>query len=60
MEYIKGAAREQIVLFPEALDDYIAEENPVQFIEAFVNSLIINFAPYCSIALQPSQPLFRL
>lgn len=41
MEYIKGAAREQIVLFPEALDDYITEENPVQFIEAFVNSLDI-------------------
>jgi len=42
MEYIKGTAREQIVLFPEALDEYITEDNPVQFIEAFVNSLDLN------------------
>ena len=42
MEYIKGTAREQIVLFPEALDEYITEDNPVQFIEVFVNNLDIN------------------
>ena len=26
-------------MFPEAMDDYIEEDNPVQFIEAFVNKL---------------------
>jgi transposase len=28
-----------MTLFPEALDDYIAQENPVRFIDAFVDSL---------------------
>lgn len=39
MAYIKGINREQIVLFPDCIDDYIAEDNPVKFIEAFVDSL---------------------
>jgi transposase len=39
MGHIEGASRAQQVLFPEALDDYIAEENPVRFIDAFVESL---------------------
>jgi transposase len=37
--YIKGEDRNQITLFPEAVDDYIASDNPVRVIEAFVNSL---------------------
>jgi transposase len=39
MGYIEGASRAQQILFPEALDDYIAEENPARFIDAFVDSL---------------------
>jgi transposase len=39
MSYIEGVARNQIILFPEKIDDYIKEENPVQFIDAFVDSL---------------------
>lgn len=39
MSYIEGVARNQIILFPEKIDDYIREENPVQFIDAFVDSL---------------------
>jgi transposase len=39
MSHIEGAPRDQQVLFPEVLDDYIAEENPVRFIDAFVESL---------------------
>jgi len=39
MKYIKGTDREQVILFPEVIDDYIAEENPVRFIDAFVESL---------------------
>ena len=30
---------EQIILFPEAIDDYIGEDNPVKFVDAFVDSL---------------------
>jgi len=39
MAYITGEDRNQITLFPEAVDDYIATDNPVRLVEAFVNSL---------------------
>jgi transposase len=39
MSYIRGANRSEALLFPQALDDYIAQDNPVRFIEAFVESL---------------------
>ena len=39
MEFISGASREQIVLFPEALDEYVTRENPVRFLDAFVDHL---------------------
>lgn len=39
MGYIEGIDREQVILFPEVIDDYIEDENPVQFIDAFVDNL---------------------
>ncbi len=39
MSFIEGLGREQQVMFPEVLDDYVAEENPVRFIDVFVESL---------------------
>jgi len=39
MDYIRGTARNQVMLFPEAVEDYITEDNPVRFIDAFVASL---------------------
>jgi len=39
MSYVEGESREQRVLFPEALDDYISEDNMVRFIDAFVDGL---------------------
>ncbi len=39
MSHIEGLARNQLILFPESIDDYIEEDNSVQFIEAFVDSL---------------------
>ena len=41
MAYIQGEDRQQITLFPEAIDDYISEENLVRVIEAYVNTLNI-------------------
>ena len=37
--FIQGEARHQTTLFPEALDDYITEENPIRVIDAFVDSI---------------------
>lgn len=39
MDHVKGTPREQITLFPEAIEDYIAAENPVRFLDAFVDQL---------------------
>jgi len=39
MHHIEGIDRDQITMFPEALDDYISPDNPVRFIDAFVGSL---------------------
>lgn len=39
MDYIRGDDRDQEQLLPESLDDYVEEDNPVRFIDAFVDSL---------------------
>src|SRR4051794_33800787 len=37
MAHILGHDRAQLLLLPEAVDDYVAADNPVRFIEAFVD-----------------------
>jgi transposase len=39
MAYKEGVGRDQQVLFPDALDDYVAGDNPVRFIDAWVRTL---------------------
>jgi transposase len=39
MGFIHGVNRHEAILFPERLDDYIAAENPVRFLDAFVDRL---------------------
>ena len=39
MTHITGHDRSQTLLLPESLDDYVGPENPVRFIEAFVDGL---------------------
>jgi transposase len=39
MNHRAGLDRSQTLLFPERLEDYIAAENPVRFLDAFVASL---------------------
>ncbi len=39
MDHISGIAREQITMFPEAVEDYLSPENPVRFLDAFVDNL---------------------
>ncbi len=38
-EHVTGHYRKQSVLFPNILDDYVDKENPVRFIDAFIDSL---------------------
>ncbi len=39
MCYVSGISRAQIMFLPEVIDDYITAENPVRFIDAFVEGL---------------------
>lgn len=39
MNHRSGLDRSQTLLFPESLDDYVAADNPVRFLDAFVASL---------------------
>ena len=39
MGHIHGANRHDVLLFPERLDDDIAEDNPVRFLDACVDEL---------------------
>ena len=39
MAHITGHDRSQTMLLPELLDDFVGAENPVRFIEAFVDGL---------------------
>ena len=39
MAHITGHDRSQTLLLPESLDEYVGPENPVRFIEAFVDGL---------------------
>ncbi len=37
--FIEGVDRGQTTLFPECLDDYITEDNPVRAVDVFVDEL---------------------
>src|SRR4051794_9780515 len=39
MTHILGHDRSQLLLLPEVVDDYVGADNPVRFIEAFVDEL---------------------
>ena len=39
MSFVEGVNRDQLIMFPESLDEYIGEGNPVRFIDAYVDSL---------------------
>ena len=39
MGYIKGTDRDQIILFPECMDDYISENSPIRVIDEYVGQL---------------------
>jgi transposase len=50
MTYITGHDRSQMLLLPEAVDDYVGSDNPVRFIDAFVEGLDLAAAGFGRIA----------
>ena len=49
MTHIVGHERSQTLLLPESLDDYVGPENPVRFIEAFVDGLDLTAAGFARV-----------
>ena len=39
MDYIAGEHRTQNILFPDLLDNYVSQENPVRVIDTYADSL---------------------
>jgi transposase len=53
MEFIRGKAREQIILFPESIEEYAEENRTVRIIDVYVNSLDLEYLGFCR--LQPKE-----
>ncbi len=50
MAHISGHDRSQMLLLPEAVDDYVSPDHPVRFIEAFVDGLDLEAAGFARVA----------
>lgn len=46
MAHLLGIDRSQMLLLPEAVEDYVGPDNPVRFIEAFVDGLDLKSAGF--------------
>ena len=46
MAYIEGHARDQGLLLPASVEDYVAADSPVRFIDAFVDDLDLGAAGF--------------
>jgi len=49
VHHIRGCDRNQTLLLPNSVDDYIGADNPVRFIEAFVEQLDLQGAGFCRV-----------
>lgn len=49
MTHIAGFERDQLLLLPEAVDDYVGSDNPVRFIDAFVDGLNLASAGFARV-----------
>src|ERR1022692_554904 len=50
MTHISGFERSQLLLLPEAVEDYVGADNPVRFIDAFVDGLDLSAAGFLRVA----------
>ena len=58
--FIEGEERTQITLMPECLEDYVAEDNPVRVVEAFVNELELGMLGFDGVdAAETGRPAYH-
>ena len=54
--FIEGEDRNQATLFPERLDDYVAEDNPVRVIDVFIDDLDVSGLGFKAEAAETGRP----
>jgi len=47
MNFLTGSDRQQTQLLPATLEDYVSADNPVRFVDAFVDTLDLKAAGFC-------------
>lgn len=57
--YVEGANRQQITLLPESLDEYIAEDNPIRVVEAFIEALDLGALGFCVTPANTGRPSYH-
>jgi len=57
--FIKGESRSQITLFPEAVDEYIEEDNPVRVIDVFVDDLDLSVLGFKTEPADAGRPAYH-
>ena len=57
--FIQGEARSQATLFPERIDDYITEDNPVRVIDVFVDELDLASLSFRTVAEVTGRPPYH-
>jgi len=58
-DFIEGEVRTQATLFPEALDDYITEENAVRVIDVFIDNLDLSDLGFKIIPAVTGRPAYH-
>jgi len=57
--FIEGEARSQATLFPERIDDYIDEDNPVRAVDVFVDSIDLYALGFNTIPAVTGRPSYH-
>lgn len=58
MPYLHGAPRNQVLLLPESVEDYVGPENPVRVIDAFVEGLELQSLGLAESTSGPGAPAY--
>lgn len=57
--FIEGTCRSQATLFPDRLDDYLAEENPVRVIDVFIDHLDLSDLGFKTVPADTGRPAYH-
>ena len=57
--FIEGEDRQQATMFPEQLDDYVAEDNPVRVIDVFIDDLDISGLGFKTVPNDTGRPAYH-